>query len=140
MPKLGDVLIDSIKSIDLGESSDATDHALEDGEEISDHIKNDPITLNIEGVMLDKNHAKLNKIRKYRQEGKILSFNYRAKLETVVITSFNPNYDSSIKDGYTFSMSLKQIRLAKKPNTVKVSKKVNKQVKKVTNAGRKQLK
>ncbi|MBU5214352.1 phage baseplate protein [Heyndrickxia oleronia] len=140
MPKLGDVLIDSIKSIDLGESSDTTDHALEDGEEISDHIKNDPITLNIEGVMLDKNHAKLNKIRKYRQEGKILSFNYRAKLETVVITSFNPNYDSSIKDGYTFSMSLKQIRLAKKPNTVRVSKKVNKQVKKVTNAGRKQLK
>jgi hypothetical protein len=139
MPYLGDVFIDSITSVDPGESSNTTDHALEDGEQISDHINNDPITLKIDGIILDKTDGKLLKLRNYRQKGEILTFNYRYKLETVVVTSFSPKYNSSIRDGYAFSMSLKQIKLAKAPNIINVSQFVKQQVSNVANAGRKQL-
>jgi hypothetical protein len=139
MPYLADVFIDNIESVELGESSSTTDHALEDGEEISDHIENAPITLRLSGVILDKTDGKLLKLRNYRQKGEILSFNYRSKLETVVITDFTPSYDASVKDGFRFSMSLKQIRLAKAPNIINVDAFVKQQIAAVANAGRKQL-
>jgi hypothetical protein len=139
MPYLGDVFIDSITSVELGESSSTTDHALEDGEQITDHIENAPITLKIEGVILDKTDSKLLKLRNYRQKGEILTFNYQSKLETVVITSFSPSYSKKVKEGYAFNMSLKQIRLAKAPNIINVSTDVARQMNQVANAGRKQL-
>jgi hypothetical protein len=139
MPYLGDVFIDSVTSVGLGESSSTTDHALEDGEQISDHVESDPITLKVDGIILDKTDGKLLKLRNYRQKGEILSFNYMSRLETVVITSFSPKYDASIKDGYAFSMNLKQIKLAKAPNIINVSQFVKQQINDVANAGRKQL-
>ncbi|RYI25202.1 hypothetical protein EVU96_24875 [Bacillus infantis] len=140
MPNIGDVLIDVISNVRLGENSSTTDHALEDGEQITDHVESSPITLEVEGIILDKADEKLLKIRKYRQTGEILSFNYRSKLQRVVITSFTPEYDKTVKDGYYFSMSLKQIRVAKAPSIINVSKDIKQQVQKVSNAGRKQLK
>ena len=140
MPYIGDILIDVITSEDLGESSKTTDHALEDGEQITDHVDNDPITLNLTGVMLDPNDEKLLKLRKFRQEGKLLSYNYQSRLETVLITSFNPKKDASIKDGYTFSMTLKQVRLVKAADTIRVTVKVKKQVKEVSKVGKKKVK
>lgn len=137
---LGDVLIDVIESIDYSESSSTTDHALEDGEEMTDHIDNDPITLKIDGIIIDKNDAKKLKLRDYRQKGKILSFNYVSGIKNVVITSFNTNYSKDIKNGYSFSMSLKQIRLVKAPTIVNVNQYVKQQIKVVANAGRQQLK
>src|SRR5690606_824538 len=110
MPYLGDVLIDVIESEDLDESSSTTDHALEDGEQITDHVENDPIVLKISGIIIDPSDEKLLKLRKYRESGEVLSYNYRSRLETVLITSFSSKRDKDIKDGYSFSMTLKQIR------------------------------
>ncbi|MFD1206633.1 phage baseplate protein [Sporosarcina contaminans] len=137
MPYLGDILIDVIEDEDLDESSSTTDHALEDGEQITDHIENNPIVLNISGVIIDPSDEKLLKLREYRQKGEILNYNYRSRLETVLITSFKPKKNKDIKDGYTFTMTLKQVRMAKAPNVIRVSVPVKKQVKAVTKAGKK---
>lgn len=140
MPYLGEVLIDIIQSEKLNESSKTTDHALEDGEQITDHVENDPITLDITGIMIDPSDEKLLKLRQYRQEGRLLTYRYISQLETVLITSFATEKDASIVDGYRFSMTLKQIRLAKAPNVIRVSVSVKKQTKAVTNVGRKSVK
>lgn len=136
MPYLGDVHINVIESESVSESSSTTDHALEDGSQITDHVESDPITIDISGVILDKTDQKLLKLRKYRETGKILTYKYLNRLENVVIVSFKPDFSKDIKDGYKFSMTLKQIRLAKAPNIVSVSKSVARQTKAVANRGR----
>lgn len=70
MPYIKDVLIDVITEVSFSESSSTTDHALEDGEQITDHVKADPITISISGVILDEAEERVLKLRKYR-----LSFN-----------------------------------------------------------------
>lgn len=140
MPFIGGVEIDVITSENLNESSKTTDHALEDGEQISDHVNADPINLALVGVIIDPNDEKLLKLREFRQKGELLSYNYRNRLETVLITSFNTKRDPSVKDGYSFTMTLKQIRLVKAPNMIRVSVPVKKQVKAITKAGKKSVK
>lgn len=140
MPYIGGVEIDSITSESLKESTQTTDHELEDGEQITDHANNDPIEISIDGVIIDSSDQKLLKLREIRESKTIVSYNYQSRLERMLITSFNPVKSKDIKDGYTFSMTLKQIRLVKAPNVVRVSSGVKKQVKAVTNVGKKNVK
>jgi len=140
MPYIKDVLIDVITKVSMPESSTTTDHALEDGEQITDHVKSNPITISLSGVILDDTEAKVLKLREYREKGEIIDFDYMTALKHVVITDFNRDYEAKIKDGYAFTMTLKQITVAKVAKFVSVSVPVKKQTKPVSNKGRQQKK
>lgn len=140
MPYLGDILIDVIRNEDLTESSETTDHALEDGEQISDHVNHKPIELNVSGYINDPSDEKLLKIRKYREDKKILTYRYRNHLKKVLITSFNSNKSAKTAEGYEFDMTLKQIRFVKAPSVVSVSPSTKRQAKTVSNKGKQKVK
>lgn len=140
MPYIGGVEIESITSESLKENTQTTDHALEDGEQITDHFNNDPIEISIEGYIRDESDEKLLKLRAMREKGTVLSYNYQSRLEKMLITSFTPSKNKDIKNGYLFSMTLKQIKMVKAPSVVRVTKAVKKQSKAVTNKGKKKVK
>lgn len=140
MPYIKDVLIDVITKVSMPESSTTTDHALEDGEQITDHVKSNPITISITGVILDETEEKVLKLREYRKKGEIIDFDYMTSLKQVVITDFSRDYEAKIKDGYAFSMTLKQIKIGKVAKFVSVSVPVKQQTKEVSNKGRQQTK
>ncbi|MCM0627420.1 hypothetical protein M5J14_23350 [Lysinibacillus sp. OL1_EC] len=140
MPYIKDVLIDVITKVSMPESSTTTDHALEDGEQITDHVKSNPITITLTGVILDDTEAKVLKLREYREKGTIIDFDYMTKLNHMVITDFNRDYEARVKDGYAFTMTLKQIKVGKVAKFVSVSIPVKKQTKAVTKKGRQQTK
>ncbi|MFJ6210599.1 phage baseplate protein [Lysinibacillus sp. NPDC092081] len=140
MPYIKDVLIDVITGVSAPESSTTTDHALEDGEQITDHVKSNPITISLTGIMLDDTEAKVLKLREYREKGEIIDFNYMTTLKHVVITDFNRDYGAKNKDGYAFTMTLKQIKVAKVAKFVSVSVPVKQQTKPVSKKGRQQTK
>lgn len=62
------------------------------------------------------------------------------KYGNVVIIDFKRDYSVNIKDGYAFTMSLKQIKVAKVAKTAVVKAPVKKQTKAVTKKGRQQPK
>lgn len=142
MPYIKDVLIDVISGVSPTESSTATDHALEDNSQISDHVKNNPTTLSITGVIHDDTEQKVLKLREYREKGEIFTFDYMTNYGSVIITDFKRDYSADIKDGYGFSMTLKQIKIAKVAKFVEVkqSQPVKRQTKPVANKGRQQPK
>ncbi|MFJ7891294.1 phage baseplate protein [Lysinibacillus xylanilyticus] len=140
MPYIKDVLIDVITKVSMPESSTTTDHALEDGEQTTDHVKSNPTTISLTGVILDATEAKVLKLREYREKGVIIDFNYMTALKHVIITDFNRDYEAKIKDGYAFTMALKQIKVGKVAKYVSVSIPVKKQTKPVTQKGRQQTK
>lgn len=140
MPYIKDVLIDVITDVSPSESSTATDHALEDNSQISDHVKNNPTTLSITGVINDDTEQKVLKLREYREKGEIFLFDYMTNYGNVIITDFKRDYSADIKGGYAFTMTLKQIKIAKVAQFVAVqqSTAVKQQTKPVTNKGRQQ--
>ncbi|MFF5994284.1 phage baseplate protein [Lysinibacillus sp. KU-BSD001] len=140
MPYIKDVLIDVITDVSMPESSTTTDHALEDGEQITDHVKADPITITLKGVILDDTEEKVLKLREYREKGEIIEYDYMTALKNVVITNFARDYSSSIKNGYAFTITLKQIKVANVAKFVSVSVPIKQQTKAVTNKGRQQTK
>jgi len=140
MPYINDVYIDVITDVSVRESSSTTDHALEDGEQITDHVKSDPITISLKGVILDDTERKVLKLREYREKGEIINYDYMTSLKTMVITDFSRDYSSDVKDGYSFSMTLKQIQVAKVANTVNMPASIARQMKNVANKGRQEVK
>lgn len=148
MPYIKDVLIDVIEDVKMSESSTTTDHAVEDGSQITDHVKANPITIQLKGLILDKgNDGSINDsegrvatLRKYREEGEIIDFDYMTALTHCVITNFDRDYAASTKDGFAFTMTLKQIKTVKVSRYVAVKLPVKKQTKAVTNKGRQQPK
>ena len=140
MPYIKDILIDVITDVGVSESSATTDHALEDGEQISDHIHSAPITLSLSGTLYGDHEQKVFKLREFREKGEIFTFDYMTNYGNVVIVDFSRDYTSSVKDGFNFTMSLKQIKLAKVAKSVAVKIPVKRQTKAVTKKGRTQPK
>lgn len=140
LPYIKDVLIDVITDVSMPESSTTTDHALEDGEQITDHVKSNPIIITITGIMLDEAEEKVLKLREYREKGEIIDFDYMTALKHVVITDFNRDYSAKNKDGYAFTMTLKQIRVVKVAAFVSMPVKIKRQTKQVAKKGRQQTK
>lgn len=140
MPYIKDVLIDVITDVSPTESSTATDHALEDSSQISDHVKDNPVILSITGVIHDEAEQKVLKLREYRKKGEVFTFDYMTSYGSVIIIDFKRDYKVNIKGGYAFSMTLKQITSAKVAQFVAVqqSTSVKQQTKPVTNKGRQQ--
>lgn len=140
MPYIKDILIDVITDVGVSEPSTTTDHALEDGEQISDHIHSEPITLSLTGTLYGDYEQKVLKLREYRQKGELFTFDYMTNYGNVLILNFNRDYTSSVKGGFNFTMTLKQVQLSKVAKTVAVKVPVKRQTKAVTKKGRKQPK
>lgn len=140
MPYIKEILIDVITDVGVSESSTTTDHALEDGEQISDHVHSAPITLSLSGTLYGDHEQKVLKLREYREKGEVFTFEYMTNYGNVIITDFRRDYSVNVKDGFNFTMSLKQIKLAKVSKAVVVKMPVKKQTKKVSKKGRQQTK
>lgn len=113
MPYIAGVLIDIITDVKPNETSSTTDHALEDLSQISDHVINNPTTISLSGVIYDDSDVKVEVLRKARENGTIFNFDYMTGYPNMIITDFSSEYTSSIKEGYKFSMTLKQVKTVK---------------------------
>lgn len=137
MAKIGNVEFVLI-SEEREHTSEVSRHPVESGSDIADHVRNEPRVFNIEGIIGDRdwpatNHSRLVKMWKNRD---LVDYQGRASLKNCIITSFVSRVDSSSKRGFTFSMTIEEIRIAK-PSTVGLLPTILKvDVAEVGNAGR----
>lgn len=129
MPLLGDVFLDTVYQEDLDREVEITDHPIEDGAYISDHIQRKPLIFNISGVV--NGSEALRKLSAYQRQGSRLKYSYRNQTSNLVIESFSSGHGVEVKGGFTYSMVMKQISVAKKVAVISLAKPV-------TNAGTKQ--
>lgn len=115
MPKLGDILIDHVEKESYDEAIDSTNHPVEDGVNMVDHIEKKPVGLSINGIITGKDAAtRLAKLREYMNTGKLLKYQYKTSIANVIIESFPHDHIVEIAgNGFEFQMKLKQIRIAK---------------------------
>ncbi|QBL97921.1 LysM domain/BON superfamily protein [Exiguobacterium phage vB_EauM-23] len=115
MAKLGTYQINVIEE-GSSYSVDATEHEVEKGVSITDHVKanNASFTINGKAVGSKQHVARLEKYFKESMEkGRILTYVGRSRFSNVIIVSFNRKQNSKIANGFAFDMQLREVRIAR---------------------------
>jgi len=140
--KLGDVEFDVIESENPKDSATVTDKPVESGQDVSDHIKQNPSIINLRGQMTEDAADKLQVLKKYQKEGTLLKYVGRNVYPNMVIEEIDREHDARNRLGFQFNIKLKQVRIAtaKEVEINIASPKDATKVKPVTNKGKQQPK
>jgi hypothetical protein len=112
--KLGEVELDVVEVETPEHPNEVTIHPVEKGSEIIDHVKQNAISFSINGTVSGENAPqKLSQLRQYRDNGELLTYIGRNAFRDMVIESLSTRHDASIRNGFRFSITLKQVRIAK---------------------------
>lgn len=145
---LGGVKFDALVQENIDYDAKVTSKAVEKGADISDHMKAEPFTASLSGLMTEDADAKLEALKKFQEDGELLNYIGKSSLQNVVITSIQVEHTVKNFEGFNFSMRIQEVRIAspetfkvsvKNPKTGKQDNKTASKVKKPTNEGRKQV-
>ena len=138
MYKIGDVDVLIIEE-SISKINEVTYRQVEDGN-ISDNVKAESDSIYLTGVVTSQVQEKYIKLSDYHKKGDIINYSGKNHYTDVVIESFETDFNSGLGDGFEFSITLKQIRIARTRLVAeKVEEEIESQVKKNTNAGLKLL-
>ena len=102
---------------------ESTSHPTEKGLPVTSTIQKQPIELSISGRIVDndKYDAKTTrtKLEELLNSGSLITYSGRVSAKNMQIQSFDSDYDNKIWGGFAFSMSLRQVRIAKSSYTPK---------------------
>jgi len=94
-------------------SSEITEHPIEQGGNVSDHVEHRPNMLTIEGVVIDPEDRILRKMLRWKNEAHRLIFRGENVLGNLVIQEHRRNHDVSVADGWRFHTTLQQVETAR---------------------------
>ncbi len=124
MAKLDGLKIDNMQESFINSVS-TTAYPVEKGLPITDSVQRQPKTFSISGKILGKTAQEAETIRNSletkQNKGQLVKYVGRISASDVLITNFNGNYDSNIANGFSASIDLQQIRIAKTPYVEKTS-------------------
>lgn len=138
---LGDVLLDMVEADNPSHTYEITDRAVEEGENVSDHMKAQPVTLSISGVVVgDDAWPRLQRLRQYQENCELVTYVNRVIYTNMAIESIETSHGVDIANGFSFDIQLKRIKKAspKEIQITKVPPAVQTKAKKTKNAGTKQ--
>lgn len=140
--KLGDIEFDVIESENPKDSVTVTDKPVESGQDVSDHVKQNPSIINLRGQMTEDAADKLQVLKKYQKEGTLLKYVGRNVYPNMVIEEIDREHGTRNRLGFQFNIKLKQVRIAtaKEVEINMASPKDATKVKPVTNKGKQQPK
>lgn len=91
----------------------ASEHAVEQGVDITDHIKPDPAELSLTGKIVGENaSATLSKLYKQMHDGELVNYIGRNIIKNLMIISFNTSHPNTVWGGCDFDMTLKEVKVA----------------------------
>ena len=98
----------------LSRNVESTEHPVEKGEPLTDHVKPNPAVINITGAVVGESAAeKLSRLYALMNKGALITYTGRNVLKNAQIKSFNTTHSNTVWGGYEFDMEIKQVRIAK---------------------------
>ena len=105
-----------VETEDVKRGVSISEHPVETGLKLTDNVKREPKVISISGEIIGKKAAKtLAKIEALHQKGKYVKYVGRNILKNAIITDFDTGHPNTIKGGCSFSMEIREIRIAKSP-------------------------
>ena len=94
-----------------------SEHPIEDGSVITDHVRRKPIELSLSGKIVKRGEVAasttIKQIEKLKDSGTLITYVGRNALSNMQITSFQTGHPNSVWGGCTFSMTMKETEIAK---------------------------
>lgn len=124
-----------VENESVRKSINSTTHRVEKGLPITSTIQKEPVELSLQGKIVtnSKYDAKTtrDKIEKLKNGGSLIKYKGRVSLNNMQIQSFDAEYTNKTWGGFDFTMTLKQVRIAK-PSYQKKSSSKSQKAKKAT--------
>ena len=118
---LGSVLLDAVDPDNPNHTAVITSKPVEDGRDIADHMKLNPVELNITGVITGPDAwPRLARIRAYQDNSELVTYTNRVIYSNMAITGINTEHAADIAGGLRFTITMKHARTAR-PVRVQVS-------------------
>jgi LysM repeat protein len=115
-----------------------TSYPVEKGIAYTDHVKQEPETMQLEVFLHGNDYQKqLESLKKSMYNGEMMNYAGRFIMRNVIIENVSPDANSKAKNGVMATLKLRQIRVATTPY-VKTTTKNKTQTKPTTNTGQKQ--
>lgn len=147
--RLQDVIMDAVVDENPTMPAEVTNKPVEIGEDISDHMKQQPFTLQLSGFMVDDAAGKLETLRSYQRESTLLTYTGRNIFTNMVLTNLDTRHSVTNAKGFDYTITLQHVKIAK-PETFELNVKnpdkgtkdgkTATKVKAKSNAGRQQIK
>ena len=94
-------------------SVQVSEHPVENGANIADHVKAQPVGFEISGMVVGDDATKKKRdITMFMNEGRTVKYSGRNSVSSCLITNFTTEHDSEIANGFRFSMSLRVFKFA----------------------------
>ena len=117
-----------------------TDQPIEDGTEITDHVRNEPNTLQVRGKVTGEDAGeRFNQLREMRRERQPHLYVGRNYINRMVIEGLDTEHDNNIANGFRFTLRLKQVTISKPSPVKELPVPERSQAKEVENKGREQI-
>lgn len=111
---LGDVVLDVVREERPRFQNEVTEHAVEDGEEIADHVRRRPRTLSLAVTIAgDDWEQRYERLKQLAEGEEIVNYTGAEILENVVVEAFEPARTVQVNNGVRFDITLRQVRVAR---------------------------
>ena len=98
----------------ISRSVEASEHPVEQGRDITDNVKRQPVSLSITGEIVGEDAAQtISFLTDIHHKGKLVKYSGRNVINNALIMSFNTGHTNEISGGCTFDMEIKEVRIAK---------------------------
>ena len=103
-----------VKDEDVKRGIQTVTHPVEKGIDITDHVRRDPVTISISGEIVGENAADiLSQLTKAHQTGVLVKYVGRNIIKNAQIVSFDTSHPNTIWGGCSFTMEIREVRIAK---------------------------
>jgi len=141
MALLGGVLLNVVYADKPDRQTTVSQHPIEDGNSVADHVERKPLVLSISGVVTGPDAAsRLTKLEDMQKKGQLLTYTNRVRYDNMVIESFGTEHGKEVANGFLFSMTLVRVRIMQSSPVKGMALPQRVQSKPVTNKGRQQTK
>ncbi|CAG7592093.1 hypothetical protein PEPTYR26121_01491 [Peptoniphilus tyrrelliae] len=146
--RLEDIIMDAVVDENPSNTAEVTDKPVEKGEDISDHLKVKPYTVKLSGSIVNDAAGKLELLKTYQRDAKLLTYTGRNSFKDLVLTNLDTKHSVENSKGFDYSITLTHVKIAKpetfevnvkNPESKKQDAKTATKVKAKTNEGRKQV-
>ncbi|MFC5541567.1 LysM peptidoglycan-binding domain-containing protein [Ureibacillus suwonensis] len=91
-------------------------HKVEKGINLSDHVERQPIVVKLSGLLVrptkERVESLITKLRKIEEEGRLVTYEGRRIYTNMLLHDLNIRADSSVVNGFKFSCTLTEVRIA----------------------------
>src|SRR5690554_83290 len=114
MAMLFDVEIDVVREENLSYRNEISEHAVEDGAAVADHIQQLPRSLSITATIAGSDwESRYERLRELADSQEVGDYVGVTVWENVAIEAFNPSHTKEVANGVVFTATLKQVRVAR---------------------------